>query len=177
MNIENMKNIEISKILGEIGFLLEMDDEGFPRNNKNKPIRDATATFKARSYKRASNVIASLSSNIEEIYRKEGLGGLLQIPSIGKAIGAKIEEYLTTGKISYLEELKSKTPINLEEFSSLEGIGIGPKTIKVLYNNLQIKDLSDLEKASYRRKTPKHFRFFTKERTSNFKENSVLQKR
>src|SRR5690242_9165108 len=148
MNIENMKNIEISKILGEIGFLLEMDDEGFPRNNKNKPIRDATATFKARSYKRASNVIASLSSNIEEIYRKEGLDGLLQIPSIGKAIAAKIEEYLTTGKISYLEELKSKTPINLEEFSSLEGIGIGPKTIKVLYNNLQIKDLSDLEKAA-----------------------------
>jgi DNA polymerase (family 10) len=148
MNVENMKNIEISKILGEIGFLLEMEDEGFPRSNKNKPIRDATATFKARSYKRASNVIASLSSNIEEIYRNEGLDGLLQIPSIGKAIAAKIEEYLTTGKISYLEELKSKTPINLEEFSGLEGIGIGPKTIKVLYNNLQIRDLSDLEKAA-----------------------------
>ena len=33
----------------------------------------------------------------------------MQIPSIGKAIASKIEEYLRTGKIQYFEELKSKT--------------------------------------------------------------------
>src|SRR4051794_12595584 len=120
-----VNNAEISKILGEIGFLLEMGDE----NNPN-------ATFKARSYSRASDAIADLSSDIESIYEKEGLDGLLQIPSIGKAIAAKIEEYLTTGKIQYFEELKSKTPLNLDEFYTLAGVGIGPKTIKALYNNL-----------------------------------------
>jgi DNA polymerase (family X) len=103
--------------------------------------------FKARSYKRASVIIANLSSNVEEIYRKEGIDGLPHIPSVGKAI-ASIEEYLITGKTNYFEELKSKTPINLDEFTSLEGIGIDPKTIKVIYNNLQIKDLSDLEYAA-----------------------------
>lgn len=142
------KNAEISKILGEIGFLLEMDDNEADDKNNNKNKRSSPISFKARSYKRASDVIANLSSDIEEIYRKEGLSGLLQIQSIGKAIAAKIEEYITTGKISYFEELKSKTPINLDEFYSLDGIGIGPKTIKALYNNLHIKDLAELERAA-----------------------------
>lgn len=132
-----VNNNEISKILGKIGFLLEMDNEN-----------DPNASFKARSYNRASDAIANLSINIEEIYKKDGLNGLLQVPSIGKAIAAKIEEYISTGKIRYFEDLKSKTPVNLDEFYSLEGVGIGPKTIKALYNNLQIKDLSELENAA-----------------------------
>ena len=113
-------------------------------DNENDP----NAIFKARSYNRASDAIANLSINIEEIYKKDGLNGLLQVPSIGKAIAAKIEEYISTGKIRYFEDLKSKTPVNLDEFYSLEGVGIGPKTIKALYNKLQIKDLSDLENAA-----------------------------
>jgi DNA polymerase (family 10) len=132
-----VNNDEISKILGKIGFLLEMGDEN-----------DPNATFKARSYNRASDAIASLSTNIEEIYKKEGLNGLLRVPSIGKAIAAKIEEYIGTGKIRYFEDLKSKTQVNLDEFYNLEGMGIGPKTIKALYNNLQIKNLSELENAA-----------------------------
>jgi DNA polymerase (family X) len=132
-----VNNDEISKILGKIGFLVEMDNEN-----------DPNAIFKARSYNRASDAIANLSTNIEEIYKKDGLNGLLEVPSIGKAIGAKIEEYISTGKIRYFEDLKSKTPVNLDEFYSLEGIGIGPKTIKALYNNLQIKNLSELENAA-----------------------------
>jgi DNA polymerase (family 10) len=121
--------------LREIGFLLEMEEE------KNSNI-----TFKIRSYKAASDVIANLSSNIDEIYRNQGLRGLMQIPSVGKAIASKIEEYLRSGQIQYLEELKSKTTINVDEFYDLEGIG--PKTIKVLYDNLGVKSLSDLEKVA-----------------------------
>lgn len=119
----------------EIGFLLEMEEE------KNSNI-----TFKIRSYKAASDVIANLSSNIDEIYRNQGLRGLMQIPSVGKAIASKIEEYLRSGQIQYLEKLKSKTTINVDEFYDLEGIG--PKTIKILYDNLGVKSLSDLEKAA-----------------------------
>jgi DNA polymerase (family 10) len=87
-----------------------------------------------------------LSTSIEEIYRKEGLEGLQKIPSIGKAIALKIEEYIMTGKIKYYEELKATTPLNIDDFYDLEGIG--PKTIKVLYDKLKIKDLSGLEKAA-----------------------------
>lgn len=131
------KNAEVARILLKIAFLLEMEEEsnGDHDNNNNNNIRAisttknnntknrSNTTFKARSYRRASDVIATLSSNIDEIYKKEGLGGLLQIPSVGKAIGSKIQEYLTTGKIKYFEELKSKTTINIDEFYELEGIG------------------------------------------------------
>ncbi|MDW0252371.1 MAG: DNA polymerase/3'-5' exonuclease PolX, partial [Nitrososphaeraceae archaeon] len=93
-----------------------------------------------------SDVIARLSANIEEIYRKEGVEGLQKIPSIGKAIALKIEECIMTGKIKYFEGLKATTPINIDDFYSLESIS--PKTLKVLYDKLKIKDLSDLEKAA-----------------------------
>src|ERR687897_1775336 len=129
-----MKNAAIAKTFRKIGFIIEMNGN------------DVNTTFKARAYKRTSDVIASLSTSIEEIYRKEGLEGLQKIPSIGKAIALKIEEYLMTGKIKYYEELKATTPLNIDDFYDLEGIG--PKTIKVLYDKLKIKDLSGLEKAA-----------------------------
>jgi DNA polymerase (family X) len=131
-----MKNANIASILRDIAFLLEMEEV---EDNSN-------IVFKIRSYKRASDVIADLSSNVEEVYATHGLKGIMQIPSIGKAIALKIEEYLTTGRIHYLEELKSKTDIDIEEFYGLEGIG--PKTIKIVYDKLGIRDLSGLEKAA-----------------------------
>ena len=131
-----MKNANIASILRDIAFLLEMEEV---EDNSN-------IVFKIRSYKRASDVIANLSSNVEEVYATHGLKGLMQIPSIGKAIALKIEEYLTTGKIQYLEELKSKTDIDIDGFYGLEGIG--PKTIKIVYDKLGIRDLSGLEKAA-----------------------------
>ena len=119
-----MKNANIVSILRNIAFLLEMEDG---EHNSN-------IVFKIRSYRRASDTIANLSSNLEEIYREQGLKGLIQIPSIGKAIALKIEEYLTTGKIQYLGELRSKTDIDIDGFYGLEGIG--PRTIKIVYDNL-----------------------------------------
>lgn len=107
---------------------------------------DSNAPFKARAYNRAADVIESLSSNVEDIYKKEGLNGLLQIPTIGNAIATKIEEFVTTGKIKHLEELKVNVPIAIDELSKIEGIG--PKTIKTLYVKLKIKNLTDLEKAA-----------------------------
>ena len=131
-----MKNANIASILRDIAFLLEMEDV---EDNSNM-------VFKIRSYKRASDVIANLSLNVEEVYATHGLKGIMQIPSVGKAIALKIEEYLTTGKIQYLEELKSKMDIDIDGFYGLEGIG--PKTIKIVFEKLGIRDLSGLEKAA-----------------------------
>jgi DNA polymerase (family 10) len=146
-------NTAISRILRHIAYLVDLAEEEAAeekqekkeeKSNKNKP----TTVFKARAYRRTADIIENLSSNVEEIYNKEKLKGLWKIPSVGKAIASKIEEYITTGKIQYFEELNKRTPINIEEFYDLEGIGIGPKTIRALYNSLGIKNLSDLEKAA-----------------------------
>lgn len=142
-----INNAAISRVLRQIAYLIELE-EGTPynsdNNNKNKP----NIVFKIRAYRRTADIIENLSSNVEEIYNKWKLKGLIEIPSVGKAIALKIEELLSTGRIEYFEELKKKTSINVEEFYHLEGIGIGPRTVKVLHDNLGIKNLSELEKAA-----------------------------
>src|ERR687886_936317 len=153
-----VSNSVISMVFRQIAYLIEfeakgnedIDNEYKGKTGKNGDNSIKTnAVFKARAYRRTADVIENLSSNLEDIYNKEKLKGIAKIPSVGKAIAAKIEEYITTGKIQYFEDLKKRAGgINVEEFSSLDGIGIGPKTIKSLHYSLGIKDLSDLEKAA-----------------------------
>lgn len=118
----------------DLGFLTEMMEE------------DPNVQFRARAYYRAADTIASLQENVIDIYGRQGVNGLIEIPAVGKAIASKIEEYLKGGKIQHLEELKAKVPIDIDELYGIEGIG--PKTIKMFYDKLQIKNLADLEKAA-----------------------------
>ena len=118
----------------DLGFLTEMMEE------------DPNVQFRARAYYRAADTIASLQENVIDIYSRQGVNGLLEIPAVGKAIASKIEEYLKGGKIQHLEELKAKVPIDIDELYGIEGIG--PKTIKMFYDKLQIKNLADLEKVA-----------------------------
>jgi len=89
------KNSEVAKIFREIAFILQTADE-----KKSEP----NLIFKIRSYNKAADEIQNLSSDIGDIYKKDKLKGLLKIPSIGKAIATKLEEYITTGKIHYYDE-------------------------------------------------------------------------
>jgi DNA polymerase (family X) len=141
-----INNAAISRVLRQIAYLIEL--EGTQDNDLNKNKNKSNTVFKIRAYRRTADIIENLSSNVEEIYTKWKLKGLTEIPSIGKAIASKMEEYITTGKIEYFEELKKRTSINVEEFYHLEGIGIGPRTVKTLHDRLGIKTLSDLEKAA-----------------------------
>src|ERR671910_192320 len=151
-------NAAISRVLRQIAYLIELEEGAQDKNddnNKNKP----NTVFKIRAYKRTADVIENLSSNVEEIYNKWKLKGLTEIPSVGKAIALKIDELLTTGKIEYFEE-----------FYHLEGIGIGPRTVKILHDRLGIKSLSELEKAAEERKIHNVPGFSYK------KEESILKK-
>jgi DNA polymerase (family X) len=136
-------NLEIARILREIAYILET---GITEKGKDEQKAKLGLIFKIRSYRRAADVIENLYPEIDELYQKEKLDGLLKLPSIGKAIALKLEEYITTGKLSYYEDLKKELPINIDEFMNLEGIG--PKTITMLYKGLKIKNISDLEKAA-----------------------------
>lgn len=116
--------------MGEIGEYLEM---------QNIP-------FKPRAYVKAAQVISGLEEEIGEIYGKGGLGALEEIPGVGVSIAEKIEELLKTGRCRYYEDLKKKTPVDLSELSAIEGLG--PKSVKKLYQKLGVKNLADLEKAA-----------------------------
>ncbi|MDQ3975841.1 MAG: DNA polymerase/3'-5' exonuclease PolX [Thermoproteota archaeon] len=129
-----IKNSDVAKAMRDLGFLTEIIEE------------DPNVQFRARAYYRAADTIASLEENVTEIYARQGMNGLLEIPSIGKAIASKIEEYINRSRIQHLEELKAKMPIDIDELYGIEGIG--PKTLKIFYDKLQIRNLDDLEKAA-----------------------------
>ncbi len=136
-----MKNQELAKIFYEIAGYLEMEG----------------VAFKPYAYEKAALTLETLKEDVEEIYKKGGIKALKEIPGVGESIAEKIEEYLKTGKIKYYQELKKKTPVNLQELLAVEGLG--PKKIKVLYEKLKIKDLKDLEKAAKSHKIAPLFGF------------------
>jgi len=136
-----MINQEIANILYEIGYLLEI--EGI--------------AFKPQAYEKAAIVLENLGESIADVYKEGGTKVLIIIPGIGKNIAKKIEEYLITGKIKYYEELKKKFPVDINGLIAVEGVG--PKTVKALYRELDIKDINDLEKAAKEHKITSLFGF------------------
>lgn len=121
-----MKNLQIAQILENIADILELQG----------------VEFKPRAYRQAARTIASLSEDIEEIYKR---GELEDIPGVGKSIGEKIEEIIKRGKLKYYEDLKKKIKIDIGELGQIPGLG--PKRIKLLYQKLKIKNLRELEQA------------------------------
>ncbi len=136
-----MNNQELAKIFYEIATYLEMQD----------------VAFKPQAYEKASLGLETLTEDISEIYKKQGIKGLKEISGVGQNIAEKIIEYLKTGKVKEHQALRKKMPVDLEGLTSVEGIG--PKMVRDLYKYLKIKNLKDLEKSAKARKIRKlpHF--------------------
>ncbi|MCD6406747.1 DNA polymerase/3'-5' exonuclease PolX [Candidatus Aerophobetes bacterium] len=99
--------------------------------------------FRIRAYEKAADIIQHLSGNIEELYQK---GELSKIPGIGKGMVEKIETILKTGTLPAYEELKRSLPEGLIELLSVPDVG--PKTAKLLYEKIGVKNLKELEEAA-----------------------------
>jgi len=136
-----MNNFKIAKIFYLIAEYLEIEED----------------PFRPRAYQKVAFILGSMEEDVGEIYRKQGLKGLKEIPGVGTGIASRIEEYLKTGKIKFYERLKKKTPVNVEELTAIEGMG--PKRIKVLYQKLGIKNVKDLERAAKAKKVASLFGF------------------
>jgi len=67
--------------------------------------------YKPKAYKKAAQALEKLKKDVSQLYKEKGLKGLQEIPSVGKSIAKKIEEYLKKGKIKYYEDLKQETAI------------------------------------------------------------------
>jgi DNA polymerase (family 10) len=99
--------------------------------------------FKIIAYGKAARAIESLNEDIEQVCRERRLQS---IPGVGKAIAEKVEEYLRTGSIQSHQNLLKDTPAGLAELLNISGLG--PKTIFMLHEKLNITDLDMLEKAA-----------------------------
>ncbi len=98
--------------------------------------------YHIRAYRNAARLIRDLSEDIEVLARE---GKLTKLPGIGQRLQAKILEFLRTGKIEEFEKLKASVPDTI--FTLLDIPGVGPKTVKLLYDRLGIRSLEDLKRA------------------------------
>jgi len=120
-----MLNEKIAEIFIRIGDILEIRGEN---------------TFRIRAYRKAALQLESLSEDLKTLYEKKKLE---DIPAIGKDLAQKIQEYILTGKISFFEKLKKQIPKGVLEFIDIPGVG--PKTAKILYKNLRIRNIKELQ--------------------------------
>lgn len=125
-----MTNAEIAKILREIAFFLDMEE----------------IPFKPRAYEKAAYAIEALDAPLDEIYRRGGIKGVEEIPGVGRSIAEKLVTLIETGKLPYYEGLRLKSPVDVEHLTAIEGLG--PKKVKVLYDQLGIRTVDDLEHAA-----------------------------
>jgi len=122
-----LKNLELSRIFEQIARILKIKGEN---------------PFKIRAYEKITLVLENLPIDIETIYRQ---GGLNNIPGVGEGIAKKIEEFLTTGKLEYYEKLKETISDGVVKLIDIPEVG--PKTAKLLYEELGVDNIEKLEKA------------------------------
>jgi DNA polymerase (family 10) len=94
--------------------------------------------FKPRSYEKAARAVGGYASDLSGMDLKE----ILAIPSVGKSIGEKIYEFLTTGAMASLEELRAQIPAGVREMIGVPGLG--PKKAMILYRDLGIAGIEAL---------------------------------
>ena len=121
-----MDNLAIARVLAEIGDLLEIKGEN---------------PFKIRAYRNAAETASHLAERLADLTPPQRLA----IPGIGKDLAAKIGTLIETGSIAYHQELLQEFPASILDLLHLQGVG--PKTAALLYRELGIRTLDDLEAA------------------------------
>ena len=94
--------------------------------------------FKPRAYEKAARAVGGYPVDLEG----KDLPEILKVPSVGRSIGEKILEFLTTGTLAELEELREKIPPGVRGLMSIPGLG--PKKAMVLYQELGVGSVDEL---------------------------------
>jgi DNA polymerase (family X) len=98
--------------------------------------------FKARSYDKAARAVAGHHADVSTL----DLAGLLAIPNVGKSIAPKIVEFLATGTVKSLDDLRAEIPSGVRDMMSIPSLG--PKKALLLYRERGIASVDDLEAAA-----------------------------
>ncbi|WP_420182658.1 DNA polymerase/3'-5' exonuclease PolX [Haloarcula sp. KBTZ06] len=101
--------------------------------------------YKPRAYRRAAENIRDFPGAIEGL-AAEGEDSVGEIDAVGDAISSKVVEYVNTGEIEELTELREELPVEMDALTAVEGVG--PKSVGSLYEALGITTLDELEAAA-----------------------------
>lgn len=119
-------NNELAVVFEKIAKLLEIKGE---------------VVFKTRAYHRAAETLNSMTQQAEDLLA-EGKD-LTEIPGIGKAIAEKIQELVSTGNLTYLNKLETEVPPSLLDMLDIPDMG--PKSVKLVWNELGITTIDELQ--------------------------------
>ena len=120
------KNAEIANIFEQMAAMLSILDDN---------------PFKIRAYKKAAVNILELNEDIEDRVSQDDV---TDIPGVGKDLANKVKEYVETGEIKEFDKLQEQVPLEMTELLGI--LGLGPKTLALLYRELHVRGLEDLEK-------------------------------
>ncbi len=124
-----MTNQEIAAVFEQVADLLEFQGAN---------------PFRVRAYRNGARKIGDLSERIAEIIADESRH-LTDLDGIGKDLAEKIEQLVTTGRLTQLEELQSQVPGSV--LAMLRVPGLGPKKAAVLFKELGVESLDQLRTA------------------------------
>ena len=122
------RNREVARVLSELALLTELD-EGSPQ------------AFRVRAYDNAARAVDGLAVDVESLSEIQ----LVAMKGIGKSTAQKIREYLDSGKIAKLENLRGVYPPAYVELTRIPGLG--PKRVAMLHEELGIGSVEDLRRA------------------------------
>ena len=128
-----LTNGRLARVFHEIGDILEL---------KGK------IKFKTVAYHRAADAIARAPFDVAGAYRAATEAGEKPPPisGVGAAISDKLVELSTTGRLVYHERLRAEIPP--ASWACLRIPGLGPKTVKLIYEQLGVETLDDLRQAA-----------------------------
>jgi DNA polymerase (family 10) len=122
-------NADISAIFEEIADLLEIE---------------AANRFRILAYRKAARILNELPQDVRALLKNNY--DLTQLPGIGDDLALKITEIVSTGSCSLLQRLRSELPPAITELLRIPGIG--PKRVKALYHNLDVRTVEQLHRAA-----------------------------
>jgi DNA polymerase (family X) len=129
-----MENREIARMLSETGDLMEIAEED---------------SFRIRSYRNAASVIEGYPERIAAI-AIDSERKLTDIPGIGKGIAFVIQELLVRGSFERRDEMLAKYPPTALELLKIQGLG--PKSIRLLFEHFRVSTIDDLERIAKEQK-------------------------
>jgi DNA polymerase (family 10) len=123
-----MTNAEIAAALEELGILYELD---------------GAVKYRVLAYSTAAKAIRESPVSVADLAAE---GRATEIPGVGKTLAEKIDALLETGEIPAAVKLKAKFPPSLIEVTRIPGLGA--KTARRLFDELDIATLDDLQEAA-----------------------------
>ncbi|MDJ0953343.1 MAG: DNA polymerase/3'-5' exonuclease PolX [Acidimicrobiia bacterium] len=121
-------NQEIARVLQELVDLMTMAE-------------GSKQAFRVRAYEKAVAAVQALPGAADEMTEAE----LVKVPGIGKSTAAKIREYVDTGEVARIVDLRKRFPAEMMEMTRVPGLG--PKTVVMLRDQLGIESVDQLRQA------------------------------